>query len=96
MLLLTADRHGREEFGINETLDQLGLDYLDLFLVHWPVGNSTGSNTYDHVQVRDHLLNHSLSVSNIPTDLERNGEASTPNSRYPLHRTFKFLPFSGG
>jgi alcohol dehydrogenase (NADP+) len=41
-------RHGQEEFGITETLGELGLDYLDLFLVHWPMGNSTGKNTFDY------------------------------------------------
>jgi diketogulonate reductase-like aldo/keto reductase len=45
-------RHGEAEFSIQETLDQLGLDYLDLYLVHWPLGNSTGNTTFDHVNVR--------------------------------------------
>ena len=44
-------RHGREEWALRETLDQLGLDYLDLWLVHWPLGNSTGANSLDYLKV---------------------------------------------
>jgi alcohol dehydrogenase (NADP+) len=29
-------------------LNELGLDYVDLFLVHWPMGNSTGRNSMDY------------------------------------------------
>jgi len=48
---LAGDRHGLEEQNIGEVLDQLQLDYLDLFLVHWPMGNTTGTYIYDHVNV---------------------------------------------
>jgi len=48
---LWNSRHGQEEYALNETLDLLGLDYLDLWLVHWPIGNSTGKNSYDYEQV---------------------------------------------
>jgi alcohol dehydrogenase (NADP+) len=45
------NRHGREEFALRDTLSELGLDYLDLFLVHWPMGNSTGTTTFDYLPV---------------------------------------------
>jgi len=46
---LWNSRHGREEFAIQETLKELDLNYLDLFLVHWPMGNSTGNTTFDYI-----------------------------------------------
>ncbi|KAF2671280.1 hypothetical protein BT63DRAFT_370469 [Microthyrium microscopicum] len=48
---LGGDRHGKEDFAIKETLQELGLDYLDLFLVHWPMGNTTGKYVYDYATV---------------------------------------------
>jgi alcohol dehydrogenase (NADP+) len=47
-IVLIPPRHGREDFAIRETLDQLGLDYLDLFLVHWPQRRDDGK--FDHVE----------------------------------------------
>jgi len=32
-------------------LDELGLDYLDLALMHFPIGNTNGSAAYDYVDV---------------------------------------------
>ncbi|KAG8826423.1 hypothetical protein FRC17_008257 [Serendipita sp. 399] len=35
-----ADRaHGNVEEGFNSSLDALGLDYIDLYLMHWPMAN---------------------------------------------------------
>ncbi|KAH8834917.1 NADP-dependent oxidoreductase domain-containing protein [Flagelloscypha sp. PMI_526] len=39
--------HTRVEDGLNETLSNLGFDYLDLYLVHWPIAlNPKGNNNF--------------------------------------------------
>jgi alcohol dehydrogenase (NADP+) len=47
---LGNDRHSRAAFALNETLEQLGLSYLDLFLVHWPQ-RKVANGSFDHVEV---------------------------------------------
>jgi len=50
---LWNDHHAPEkvEEALNTTLKDLGLDYLDLYLMHWPVGNDpkSGHLDYDYV-----------------------------------------------
>lgn len=49
---LWNDHHGdyeTAEAGLNQTLKDLGLDYLDLYLMHWPVGTSTKKPKLDYV-----------------------------------------------
>lgn len=50
---LWNDHHdpSKVEQGLNTTLEDLGLDYLDLYLMHWPVGTTgaSGKLQYDYV-----------------------------------------------
>lgn len=39
------------ERGLDQTLSDLGLEYLDLYLMHWPVASSGGRNYIDYVDV---------------------------------------------
>ncbi|TIA92934.1 hypothetical protein E3P99_00362 [Wallemia hederae] len=36
--------HSKVEEGLRETLNELGTDYLDLFLIHWPVAMNPNGN----------------------------------------------------
>ncbi|TVY84854.1 putative oxidoreductase [Lachnellula suecica] len=50
---LWNDHHGDYETveeALNQTLSNLGLDYIDLYLVHWPVGTSTKKTKLDYVK----------------------------------------------
>ncbi|KAF2438741.1 Aldo/keto reductase [Karstenula rhodostoma CBS 690.94] len=51
---LWNDHHApdRVEAGLNQTLKDLNLDYLDLYLMHWPVGKGSDDKNYryDYVE----------------------------------------------
>ncbi|XP_028177949.1 aldo-keto reductase AKR2E4-like [Ostrinia furnacalis] len=51
---LWNDRHAREAVvpALRESLDQLKLDYVDLYLIHWPVGQF-GNQSYDYTDYVD-------------------------------------------
>jgi len=56
--------------GLEASLDRLGLDYLDLLYVHWPVGNYDAAETlpaFDELVDRG-LVDH-VGVSNFSTEL---------------------------
>ncbi|APA15860.1 hypothetical protein sscle_15g106300 [Sclerotinia sclerotiorum 1980 UF-70] len=57
---LWNDHHGdyeNVEKGLNQTLKDLGLDYLDLYLMHWPIGFAPdGTKNLDHVQTYKSLI----------------------------------------
>jgi hypothetical protein len=55
-------RVGRKEFALQEILDELQLEYLDLFLIHWPMGNSTGKYNFDYLEVCVLKYSHCHSV----------------------------------
>lgn len=56
--------------GVKKSIDRLGLDYLDILYVHWPLGNYDAAETmpaFDELRDRD-LIKH-IGVSNFSVDL---------------------------
>jgi diketogulonate reductase-like aldo/keto reductase len=58
---LWSNRHGNmTESGIVQALEQLNLTYVDLTLMHFPVGNAHGKPEYDIVKVCTLVLHLSV------------------------------------
>lgn len=60
---LWNDHHAPDkvEEDLNNTLKELGLEYLDLYLMHWPVGKDPKTRKYDYDYVTVCESYHSLS-----------------------------------
>ena len=61
---------GRETQTIDESLRLLGLDYVDLWLIHWPVDDAPAPDVWKQViAARDAGKARSIGVSNYSADL---------------------------
>lgn len=91
---LWNDRHGDAPAALGESLERLGLDHLDLYLIHWPCpATNRYAETWQQLRdLRDEGLITSIGVSNFqPEHLRRlvseTGEAPVVN-QVELHPTF--------
>jgi 2,5-diketo-D-gluconate reductase A len=65
---LPADRVGHERETISASLKALGVDYVDLWLVHWPPRGQARPETWrELLAARDDGLTRSVGVSNYTT-----------------------------
>jgi diketogulonate reductase-like aldo/keto reductase len=54
---LWSSRHGSKvQSGVDNNLQELGLDYIDLMITHFPIGGVNGKAGYDYVDVSSILL----------------------------------------
>ena len=67
----TAQRIGDIEDSFNRSLERLGLDYVDLYLIHWPVPGCFGNTWKAMEKLREEGKVKSIGVSNFSIqDLE--------------------------
>jgi diketogulonate reductase-like aldo/keto reductase len=65
---LPSDKAGRERETIDASLRALGMEYVDLWLVHWPPGGEARPDTWQRfVEVREAGLARAIGVSNYDT-----------------------------
>jgi 2,5-diketo-D-gluconate reductase A len=90
---LRGDDHGAEEArrGLHGSLERLGLEYVDLYLIHWPVPGRSGPGWRELEKLRDRGLTRSVGVSNYGVErLERVVERS---NHPPAVNQVQFSPF---
>jgi diketogulonate reductase-like aldo/keto reductase len=76
---LPAERAGREQATIEESLRKLGTDYVDLWLVHWPPHGQARPQTWrEFLSVREAGLARAVGVSNY------SASSSTSSSTRPV------------
>jgi 2,5-diketo-D-gluconate reductase A len=62
---LPSGNAGRVRETIDESLAKLGLDYVDLWLIHWPPGGDARPDVWQQfVEIRDAGLTRAIGVSN--------------------------------
>ena len=75
---LPAGDAGREPEVIRASLEAMGLDHVDLWLIHWPVARGAGARTWQRfVEARDAGLTRAIGVSNYsPAEIDELTDAT--------------------
>lgn len=88
---LPPERAGQARRTLHESLDALGLDRLDLWLVHWPPGGRAAPDTWQElVSARDEGLVTAIGVSNYTT--AQIDELTTTSGETPEVNQIKWSP----
>lgn len=94
---LWNDRHGDPDRALAESLDRLGLDFVDLYLIHWPCpAQDRYLQAWDYLQqAQQDKLVRSIGVSNfLPEHLDRllrEADAAPVVDQIELHPAYQRL-----
>jgi diketogulonate reductase-like aldo/keto reductase len=89
---LPPDHVGRERRTLQESLDQLGTDDVDLWLIHWPPGGTAGVDSWrELIAMRERGLARAIGVSNY--SLTQIDELTQATGVAPAVNQIKWSPF---
>jgi 2,5-diketo-D-gluconate reductase A len=87
---LPPERAGRERRTVEESLSALGIDALDLWLIHWPPRGRTVDVWREFTAVRDAGLTRAIGVSNFSTS--QMDELADKTGEMPVVNQIKWGP----
>ncbi|MVA75231.1 aldo/keto reductase [Auraticoccus sp. F435] len=94
---LSNQRHGDPEVALQESLERLGMDRVDLYLVHWPLQEGTHVQAWEGLlRAREQGLTTSVGVSNYHAhhldDIISATGVTPVVDQVELHPTFTQVP----